>query len=265
MLADCFNIASGLVIAQGTRLKSLELITTNEDTEADATGRVHHRGVCLEFVEVLNRFRDLEILIISAMGPENLSQYCDGLEDAIELQNGTLKILLVRYGCTHTIEIPPHHICLIDAIKTCQKLSQLCVEFDPIFMVQEFKDLIQALPGLELLYLFYPHFLRHDWEADHVIRNVRGLLEGAPLTSKLSMLCFQEKWCWMELSPGPVIDRSDCFVRPAVRDGMSETKERPITEANTRLARYLVSQFGVVRRLEPWLGKDLEPNIWFEA
>lgn len=264
VLADCFNIASGLVIANGTRLKSLELSVTDGEVQADATGRFHDHGVSFEFVDVLNHFRDLDILIIHAISSEILSQDCVGLADAIQMHSETLSILLVQYGCTHITEIPPAHICLINAIKTCQKLSQLCIELDPIFMVREFKELIQSLPELELLYLVYPRLLRHDWETDHVSRNVRGLLEGAPLSSKLSVLCFQNKWRWRHLSPTPATDTSECYFRPAVQEGMGETKARPVIETNTKLAKYLVNQSGVIRRLEPWLVKDLEPNGWFE-
>lgn len=72
VLADCYNISSGLLIANGTKLKSLELSCTDGDMQDDATGCSHDHGVTFEYADVLSCFRDLEILIIHAICPEIL-------------------------------------------------------------------------------------------------------------------------------------------------------------------------------------------------
>lgn len=265
VLADCFNISSGLLIANGTTLNSLELSSTDGDMQVDATGRYHDYGVSFEFVDVVSSFRDLEILIIQVSSSEALSQNCVDLADAIRIHNETLSILLILYGNTHVDETPPPHISLMEAIKTCQKLSQLCIEIDPIFMVPEFEDLIQSLPSLEHLYLVYPRLLGHDWETDSASRNVRGLLERAPLSSELSFICFQTKWPWKYIAPTTAIDHSEFYFRPALQEGMGEIKERAVIETSAQLAKSLAHNPGMLTRLEPGLVKDPEPNGWFEA
>lgn len=161
---------------------------------------------------------------------------------------------------------PPPHIPLMNAIKTCQKLSQLCIEIDPIVvMVPEFTELIQSLPSLEHLYLVYPRLLNHDWKTDNSSRNVRGLLEGAPLSSNLSFLCFQNKWHWKDLAPTTETDNSEFYFRMAMQEGTNEIKERAVIETSAKQASFLVRKYGMLKWVEPWLVKDLEPNVWFEA
>lgn len=262
VLADCFNISSGLAIANGTSLTSLELSSTGGGMQVDATGRFHDHGVSFDFVDIVSSFRGLEILIIQVSSSEALSQNCVDLEDAIRIHSETLRTLLIQYGNTHVKQTPPPHISLIDAIKTCQKLWQLCIEIDPIFMVPEFTELIHSLPELEDLYLVYPRLLSHDGETDNASRNVRRLLEGAPLSSNLSFLYFQTKWPWKYLAPAT--HHSEFYFRPALRGGLGEFKDRALIQTNAKKAKSLVQNPGMLKRLEPGLVTDPEPNGWFE-
>lgn len=39
----------------------------------------------------------------------------------------------------------------------------------------------------------------------------------------------------------------------------------PVIETDTKLAKYLVREPGILRKLEPWFVEELEPERWFEG
>lgn len=262
VLEDCYNIASGLVIAYGTTLKSLELSTTNRDTQTDANGRVFDHGVSHDFAHILTSFQGLETIIISAKLSEMSAKVCLDLAEAIQMQSETLKVLIFQYGWAYLSEISTAHDSLMNSIKTCHHLFQLCLDVDPVFNFQEIDELIQSLPNLTLIYLVYLRMLREDPDTLEIFMMAKRLLEEAPASSKLSMLCFRSKWWWRHLSPGHITDYSACFFRPGVR-GMGGSEDGPIIETDTRLAKYLIHEPAILRKLEPWFVEELKPERWF--
>lgn len=193
VLSDCYNIASGIDIPDGTTLKSLELSASNQDTQIDANGRVFDHGVLYDFSLILNSFQGLEVIIIDAKLSQMSDQIFIDLAYAIQRQSGTLKVLICQYGCSDFSEILTTYSSLIESLKTYQNLSQLCLEFDPIFNLEEIEELIESLPSLTILYLIYLRYLRVDPDTVYIFSMIKKLLEEAPASSKLSLLCFRSK------------------------------------------------------------------------
>lgn len=262
VLEDCYNIASGLVIAYGTTLKSLELSATNGDTQTDANGRVFDHGVSQDFAHILTSFQALETIIISAKLSAMSAEICLDLAEAIQRQSETLRVLIFQYGWAYLSEISTAHDSLMDSIKTCHHLSQLCLDVDPVFSFQEIDELIQSLPSLTLIYLVYLRMLREDPDTLEIVMMAKRLLEEAAASSKLSLICFRSKWWWRHLSPGHLTDYPACFFRPRVR-GTGGSEEGPIIETDTRLAKYLIQEPAILRKLEPWFVEELKPERWF--
>lgn len=261
VLEDCYNIASGLVIAYGTTLKSLELSTTNRDTQIDANSRVFDQGVSQDFAHILTSFQGLETIIIIAKLSEMSAEVCLDLAEAIQMQSETLRVLIFQYGWAYLSEISTAHDSLMDSIKTCHHLSQLCLDVDPVFNFRETDELIKSLPSLNLIYLVYLRMLRDDPDTLEIFRMARRMLEKAPASSRLSALCFRSKWWWRHLSPGHPTEYSACFFRPGVRD-MGASKDE-IIAIDTRLAKYLIQEPVILKKLEPWYVEELKPERWF--
>lgn len=264
VLSDCYNIASGITIPDGTTLKSLELSAGNWDTQTDANDRVFDHGVSADFPLILNSFQGLEVMIIDAKLSQMSDQICIDLAYAVQRQSGTLRVLICQYGCSEFSEILAAYSSLIESIKNCQNLSQLCLEVDPVFNLEETEDLIGSLPSLTLLYLVYLRYLREDPDTVHIFSMTKRLLEEAPASSKLSLLCFRSKWWLRHLFLGDSTDESACFFRPELQE-MRGYETGPVIEIDTKLAKYLVREPEILRKLEPWFIEELEPERWFEG
>jgi len=264
VLSDCYNIASGITIPDGTTLKSLELSAGNRDTQTDANDRVFDHGVSSDFPLILNSFQGLEVMIIDAKLSQMSDQICIDLAYAVQRQSGTLRVLICQYGCSEFFEILAAYSSLIESIKNCQNLSQLCLEVDPVFNLEETEDLIGSLPSLTLLYLVYLRYLREDLDTVHIFSMTKRLLEEAPASSKLSLLCFRSKWWLRHLFLGDSTEESACFFRPELQK-MRGYEAGPVIEIDTKLAKYLVREPEILRKLEPWFVEELEPERWFEG
>lgn len=264
VLSNCYNIAFGIAIPDGTALKSLELGAGNRNTQIDANNRVIDHGVSADFPLILNSFQGLEIVIIDAKLSQMSQQICIDLAYAVQRQSGTLRVLICQYGCSEFSEILTAYSSLIESIKICHNLSQLCLEVDPVFNLGEIEELIESLPSLTLIYLVYLRYLREDPDTAHVFNMTKRLLEEAPASSKLSLLCFRSKWWLRHLSPGDSTEESACFFRPGLQD-MRGYEEGPVIETDTKLAKYLFREPEILRKLEPWFVEELEPERWFEG
>lgn len=264
VLSDCYNIASGITIPGGTTLKSLELSVGNRDTQIDANDRVFDHGVSSDFPLILNSFQGLEVMIIDAKLSQMSEQICIDLAYAVQRQSGTLRVLICQYGCSELSEILTAYSSLIESIKTCRNLSQLCLEVDPIFNLEEIEELIKSLPSLTLIYLVYLRYLREDPDTVNIFSTAKRLLEEAPASSKLSLFCFRSKWWLRHLFPGDSTEESACFFRPVWQE-MRGFEEGPVIETNPKFAKYLIREPEILRKLEPWFVEELEPERWFEG
>lgn len=99
----------------------------------------------------------------------------------------------------------------------------------------------------------------------------KDLLKTAPISSKLSLLCFRTRLVYQNDMDNHMDDHVECFFKSGVhvhhvREKTSgfEEREPVITTITTQQAQYLVRQFSIIRKLEPWLFQQQEPSRWFE-
>lgn len=106
VLSDCYNIASGITIPDGTTLKSLELSAGNRDIQTNVNDRVFNHDVSSDFPLILNSFQGLEVMIIDAKVSQMSDQICIDLAYAAQRQSKTLRALICQYGLLRVLWNP---------------------------------------------------------------------------------------------------------------------------------------------------------------
>lgn len=102
-----------------------------------------------------------------------------------------------------------------------------------------------------------------DPDTLYIFSMIKKLLEEAPASSKLSLPCFRSKWWLRHLFPRDSTEESACFFRTRLQ-AMRGYEDRTVIDTDTKLAKYLVREPEILRRLEPWFVEELEPERWFE-
>lgn len=160
------------------------------------------------------------------------------------------------------------HTYLINAIKTCKKLSQLCLEVEFEYFLVNINELIESLPDLTLLYLVSLNM--PDRRPPPIVEDIdsiaKNLLETVPTSSKLSLLCFRTRGAFDNEMDNHTDDYVECFFksRVHVHETSRFARVEPVTTITTQQALYLVRKSSIIRKLEPWLFQQQEPSRWFE-
>lgn len=265
---DCYNMLYELTVNPETKLKSLELYNTNSNIRDSFNDSNWHNHYPESFFYLLNKFKDLETIIIKVAINEFTFPGRESLANAIQRHKKTLTILILQYRQRSFSMGLICHTYLINAIKTCKKLSQLCFEVEFEYFLVKINELIECLPDLTLLYLVSLNM--PDCRPPPVVEDIdsiaTNLLETVPTSSKLSLLCFRTRGAYDNEMDNHKDDYVECFFRSRVHVHETSGSERvgPVTTITTQQALYLVRKSSIIRKLEPWLFQQQEPSRWFE-
>lgn len=258
---NCYNILYGLYVNPETKLKSLELYNSNSNLEHEFNNDKYNfqNHYPQSLLHLLNNFQSLETIIIRVGIDDFTVQEREDLANAIQRHQETLKILIIEYKQKSFSMGLISHTDLINAIKTCKKLSQLCLEVESKYFFVKIKELIKSLPDLTLLYLVSMNIPESHPLADDLDLVAQNILETVPTSSKLSLLCFRMRLAYDNIMD----DYVECFFRPKVRNTSGFEREA-VTTITTKEALYRVRESSIIRKLEPWLFQQQEPSRWFE-
>lgn len=267
ILKNCYNILSGLNMIPETKLKSLELQDTNTNLKPYFNNILNYNNnddysQC--FLYLIKKFKGLETIIIKVGIDNFIEQDNKDFADAIQRHKETLNIFILQFREQYFPMSLDFHPGLIDAIITCTKLTQLCLEIDFIYFREKINKLIENLPDLRLLYLVLTVPLANS-PAEEIDLLAENMLEIVPISSKLSLLCFRFRLVGddSELDQQQADYYVKCFFRSRVGETSGYEKEQ-VTTITTKQAVYLVRESSIIRKLEPWLFQQLEPRRWFE-
>lgn len=269
---DCYNMLYGLIMNSEMRLKSLELYDTNSIYRLGFDEEIFYQHNRHSLLYLLHSFKDLETIIIKVGIRDFVEGGCESLANAIQRYQKTLKILVLQYRQRSYSMCLISHIYLINAIKTCKRLSQLSLEVEPHYFRVKIDELIESLPDLTILYLVSLNMPdRHPPVVKEIDLVAKDLLKTVSISSKLCLLCFRTRL----VNQNDMDNHKDDYVRCFFKSGVHlhhvrgkttglEEREPVFTSTTTQQALYLVRQSSIIRKLEPWLFQHQEPSRWFE-